>query len=565
MAEWLRTIVKKYLWFWLLLIILLAFFLRVYKVDSIPVSLYWDEAASTYNAYSIAQTGKDEFGTPFPLLFRSFEDYKAPGNIYLTAVSIKIFGLNEFSARASSVFFGTLTVFLTFLLVRDLFFYFRSKLKWSIKPEILGLISAFLLAISPWHIQFSRTGFEANIGVFFIVLGTWLFIKSLTKPLYLFISLFSFALSIYMYRSIHIFLPLFSLILFATFFKELRQFKKRIILGSILLFFLLVAPIVPWMLSDGGMARALQVSVVTNSNEEVFEAASKALEEGNTPLAKFFFNRRVVYVSEVLQNYLIHFSPFYLFLDGDSNLRHSSIDMGVMYLWELPFVLIGLFVIITRLPRRLGIFILLWILIAPIASSISVPNPHALRSLNMIPMPQLVVAMGMYWIYQVLQKKWRFLYMVILFICISIFFVRYLYLYYGVSASESSADWADGYKQLIEYVRPIEDKYEKIVISGHYWQPYIYVLFYSQYDPALYQSEGSKAKFGKYVFGGTAWDKEQMSTELGDVNLRKFAQGNYILVALSPEEYQTQKDTMVLLKKIYNHNGELVFIVGELQ
>ena len=84
------SFVQKYLWLWVSLIVLLAFVLRVYKVDSVPVSLYWDEAASTYNAYSIGQTGKDEFGTPFPLLFRSFEDYKAPGNIYITAGITKI-------------------------------------------------------------------------------------------------------------------------------------------------------------------------------------------------------------------------------------------------------------------------------------------------------------------------------------------------------------------------------------------------------------------------------------------------------------------------------------------
>lgn len=564
MTRSLRSLIGKYIYFWLVLVVLFAGLLRVYQVDSVPVSLYWDEVASTYNAYSIANTGKDEFGTSFPLLFRSFDDYKTPGNIYLTALSVSVFGLNEFSARASSVILGTLTVLVTFFLVRDLFLYFSSQLKWSIKPDILGLLTALLLAISPWHIQFSRTGFESNVAVFFIVLGVWLFIRSFTKQYYFFLSAISFACSVYMYRSVHIFLPLFFLILGGIFFKEVRLYPKKVLFGGLILFVLLVLPFVPWIFSEGGLARARQVSVVTNSSEQVFDSAEKALESGNTLISKVIFNRRVVYVTQTFQNYLKHYSPFFLFLEGDSNLRHSPIGMGVMYLWELPFVLIGLFVILTRLPRRLGIFIILWILIAPIPASVSVPNPHALRSLNMIPMPQLVVAMGLYWIYQVMQKKWRILYLVMLIVLMSVFFVRYIYLYYGITSRESSQDWADGYKKLVEVISEKEDSYEKVVISGYYWQPYIYFLFYKQYDPVLFQQSGSKAGFDKYVFGGTAWDKEQRSEELHDVDLREYSGANHILVALSPSEYESQKDSVILLDKIYNHNGDLIFIVGEM-
>ena len=70
----------------IIVILLIAAFLRFYKLDSYPVSISWDEAAIGYNAYSIAQTGKDEYGQKFPVLFRSFNDYKLPGYIYLDAL-----------------------------------------------------------------------------------------------------------------------------------------------------------------------------------------------------------------------------------------------------------------------------------------------------------------------------------------------------------------------------------------------------------------------------------------------------------------------------------------------
>ena len=107
--------------FFLFFILILGGFLRFYKIDQVPVSLYWDETASAYNAYSIALTGKDEYGTSFPLLFRSFDDYKAPGNIYLTSLAVRLFGLNEFSARFTSAFLGTVSILITYLLISEIF------------------------------------------------------------------------------------------------------------------------------------------------------------------------------------------------------------------------------------------------------------------------------------------------------------------------------------------------------------------------------------------------------------------------------------------------------------
>jgi len=58
----------------LVLIIALAFFLRFYKVTSIPPSLNWDETSIAYNAYSILKTGKDEnCRGRFMLLFQQLQ------------------------------------------------------------------------------------------------------------------------------------------------------------------------------------------------------------------------------------------------------------------------------------------------------------------------------------------------------------------------------------------------------------------------------------------------------------------------------------------------------------
>src|SRR3989344_4593815 len=141
----------------LLFIILLASVLRLYKLEAVPPSLYWDEASLGYNAYSILISARDEYGTFLPLTnFAAFGDYKPPGYIYAAVPSIAIFGLSDFAIRFPSAFFGVLTVLLTYFLTKKLF-----------ESEVIAQVATLFLAISPWHLQFSRGAFEANLGLFF--------------------------------------------------------------------------------------------------------------------------------------------------------------------------------------------------------------------------------------------------------------------------------------------------------------------------------------------------------------------------------------------------------------
>ena len=91
---------------WILgLTFILALFLRLWRISDFPPALSWDEAAIGYNAYSILETGKDEYGESYPILFKSFNDYKLPGYIYLTTISEKLFGLNTLP-RLTNTFGG---------------------------------------------------------------------------------------------------------------------------------------------------------------------------------------------------------------------------------------------------------------------------------------------------------------------------------------------------------------------------------------------------------------------------------------------------------------------------
>jgi len=536
---------------YLLLIIVFAGMLRFYEINKIPASLYWDEVSQGYNAYSISQTLKDEYGVFMPVLFKAFDDYKMPLNIYLIAVFVKAFGLNEFAVRFPSAFLGTLTVLITFFLTEELL----KKSKWQMLKKhenAIPLLSAFFLAISPWHIQFSRAGFEANISLFFITLGAYIFFKGLENYKFYILSIISFALACYGYRSVEIFLPVLLISFFIIWKKELLKLGKLKISIGILLFLLLTIPMLISLIGKGS-TRFNQTNITNKVDEIQLTDFQKGIN----------VNRKILYGKIFLQNYIAEFNPQFLFFSGDPNGRQSPRGMGLLYVWELPFLLIGLYVLLRQFPFPVKSSIIVWLLAAPLPAALSIPIPHALRSLNILPMPQVLTAIGVFYIFLLLNKNMQKIYAVVLVAIIVAFFVRYTNLYIYTNTKSNVADWADGYRQLTQYVFANEKSYDKVLITGHDWEPYIYFLFYSKYNPKAYQESGTSNGFGKYVFGGTSWDKDKNSQELGDVNPREYAgTDKKLLIALSPEEYRGQKDNINKLADIKNHAGKIVFIIG---
>src|SRR4030043_140946 len=230
------------------LVFLLALILRLVHLDKNPTFIS-DEASIGYNAYSILKTGKDEWGKVLPLSFKSFGEYKLPAQIYFSIPAIAIFGLNDFGVRITPVIYGTLTVMFLYFLAKKLF-----KNRW------IGLISAFLLAISPWHIQLTRASFESSFSVFWIVLGLWFFVKGFEKPRWWVLSIIPFIISIYTYNSARIFTPLLLPVIFIIYKKQILERKKEFLI-SLLLFIALLIPLLPFVLSGEANARYKLVSI----------------------------------------------------------------------------------------------------------------------------------------------------------------------------------------------------------------------------------------------------------------------------------------------------------------
>lgn len=537
---------KKFLF---LLIFIIALALRLFKFGSNPPSLYWDEASLGYNGYLIATSLHDEHGELLPLArFIAFGDYKPPGYIYATVPSIWLFGLNEFSVRLPSMIAGILMVVITYLLVKELF-----------RNEIMALLSSFLLAISPWAIQFSRAAFEANLAAFFNLTGVYLFLIGRKKRWYVIPSVIFFVLSFYTFNANRIIAPLFLSGLVLLYFKDIWNNKKYFLISAVLALILLI-PSLNYLRSRESRLRLQEVSIFNNL--EPIKLSNQRIElDANVWWAKIIHNRRILFLSDFLKHYFDNFSGRFLFTHGDVNPRLNPQEMGELYVWELPFLILGVYWLIKRKEKASPI-LFLWMLIVPIPAATARETPHALRMLSILPTYQIIIAYGLYqlvaWLKNSSLRRLVDRTIIILFstICflLSANIFYYLHNYYIHYPSDWSGEWQYGYKQMVTEVLNIEDNYNQIFVTDALGRPYIYFAFYGKYPYDDFQKE---RKASRDWFG--FWNVEALGKIQFSLNKLREAEGRILLVttpANLPGNFR-------LINTIKNLSGQDVFLIAD--
>lgn len=491
----------------LLFICILAFFLRLYQLGRIPISLEWDEVAIGYDAYSLLRTGKDQFGQFLPITFRSLDDYKPPIYEYITIPSIFLFGLNEFSVRLPTALFGVISVIATFLLGKAIFPHFNGLKNKSTK---ISLFASFLLAISPWHIQFSRAAFEVNLAVLITILAVVTFLKGLSNPKFFLLSALFFGMELFSYHSARIVAPLLLFSLFLIFNHHLPS-RKYILsfLGIFALFFLLFLPI---LFSKDAQIRFKATNIFNPGarylNEKdlelnYFNLRIKDQEAGYKEAGRIFHNQRLIYLDSdtlkiAFRNYLSNFDFDFLFVKGDAPLHHAP-GFGLLYLWELPFLIAGFIYIIFRGLNRYTLFIIFWMLFVPIPDAVTREAPHAVRSELFLPTFQIITTFGFFTISNIINKQSRWVsHPLILFSVLTLVINQgfYLHQYFIHTNLDISKEWMYGRKEAVELTEKLKHNYDKVIISQKMEQPLNFWLFYTKYPPQKYLSEGGTISGG---------------------------------------------------------------------
>jgi len=470
---------------YILIIVLLATAIRVIALDKFPAGLNADEAAIGYNAWSLLETGKDEHSASWPLVFRSFDDYKPPMYFYLVLPFVKLIGLNVWAVRLPSAILGIISVYLLYYLIRELL----------PKEKHLPILSALILALSPWHIHFSRGGWEVNAALFFILLSLIFFVKSYKKTGYLFFFGLSAVAALYTYHSARIILPLLVFGIFAINLRESLKFFQvknlKVTLAALFISLILIVPLASQLLSKEGQSRFSGVSVFADEGPLWQALELRRSHEKENILIKAIHNRYLSYGLRFTKNYLSHFSPRFLFVVGDEIARSKVPGVGQSLIILVPFFALGLFSLL-KLDSAGKKIILLWLLIAPLAAALTFQSPHALRSQNMVIPLSVITALGITSVYSIILRYRKILIyslVSIFFLLLSYDFGHYLHAYFLHYPKELPYAWQYGFDQIASFVKENYDKYDKIIISDRYDQPYILMAFFLEYPPQTLQKE----------------------------------------------------------------------------
>ena len=481
----------------LLLILILSAFLRLWKISEVPVSLFGDELDVGYQAYSILKTGRDYYGNFMPIHFHSLAEWRTPLYLYSAVPTVAIFGITPVGVRVPAVIFGVLGVFGIYLLVREILSYNSEP----VTKHPRALFAALLLAISPWHIQYSRAGFEVTMLLFFLLFGLYFFFRSLKEEKFLWVSVAFLILTPWIYSTAKLFTPLLFLFLFFMWRKEILSMKKSTLIKGVVVGLVVGIPIVFSTLFGGGTQRAGYISVFTDPTIEP-EVGTARLQDslmrggksfGVTPniFDRGFHNKLTFWAENISNNYLQAFSADFLFFRGDPNLRHSIKGMGQFYKLEFVALILGfLFFVSKNVDKKIRYFVVFWLLVGVLPSAITRDGGnHATRLILILPPLIFLMAYGLVETAKRLTNRGRVVFGVCYFFLLILSFIFYQHNYWIHNPWNSERWWHAGFKEAIQTIKAEEKNYDKVIISNVGEPAWIFFAGWYEYLPDRWQKE----------------------------------------------------------------------------
>lgn len=486
------------------IIFLLALVLRVYNLGSFPVGFHADEVRAGWNAYSITKTGMDDRGNRFALYYNTFGDYRPTGIFYATIPSVLVFRNSEFAVRLPSALFGALSVVALYFLVLELLRKTtqnvtrnnaKSYTAYSIRYT--PYIAALLLAISPWHINTSRSTSEAVISLFLVLTGIYFLLKFLNskeKRLMLFSGIL-LSLSYFFYHSARLLVPVFILVIVVYFWKNVSGEIKKTLIGLLIFLTFLTFLL---SLNPASRGRFSQVSIF-NDLDVQYELSKMPFEEGPNQVftARLFHNKILVYGRRFIKEYSRYFSPDFLISETARPARYATVGMGVLTYVEAGLLVVGF---IALAQRKFMLLPALLLFAAPFPAALTTedaPNLH--RALFMVPFVAIVGAYGFFWLLNI--KRWGILFSRGVALALLLNIIFYLHMYYVHDKVHAPLYRNVGAKELVLKINEIQNDYDKIIITNIPDDPYPWLAFFTKRDPGTFNKDAVTREKGVWTSG----------------------------------------------------------------
>lgn len=470
----------------LVLILFLASFLRLWQLGVVPFGMTHDELGYSYNAYSIAKTGKNVFGEKLPLLtWVAKGDAFLPTTMYLTVPFFFFLPFNATTARLPDALLGIADVFLIYILVLSVF-----------KNKQLALLSSFFLAISPWHLHFSRSGYDINFALFFYLLSVTLFVIEIKKGRPPYFSLMSILLGIFTYRGMSAMaFPLFlSLLLYAKLIKAKKHQITVFAAGGFVVFVIFLGVI----LKVGRENYAPESTSLLN-DPKIQQYVDNQSRDAKGPLflKRIFLNKPMYLLDRFRENYFETYSPGFLFLHTEGRQTYSIWSRGRIYFLDSVFILAG-FLYFARKGKKESVLFFLLLLIGGLPVALAGP-PISARSFFLSAIFPVFSATGVFFFYDLLRKgKAIFITGIIL---IYFFLLSsYLFDYYARYAYQGAEAWGKSFKDVSKLIDKNKTKYDKIIWEKVTFGDFIEYSLYSKTQPSDVQKVYKTGYNGTYSF-----------------------------------------------------------------
>ena len=453
---------------WILgIIFVLALFLRVWNLAQVPEAIDEDEMALGYYGYSLLVNQSDEYGNKFPLYFESAGDYKYGLYSYFAAIPVGILGLNPFSTRIMAALAGALSVIAIYFLALEV-----------LKKEKFALISAFVLAVAPTHIHFSRVAYNNVLGALFAITAIIYLIRWLSKGgrKNTVLTLAFYVLAILSYQAYRVYMPIVFIFLSLALYKRVDKNRRVKVL---LLAVLAVVVVALSLVSPKSRARSQDFSLLYNKPKLTEQFTEDNIAGTPLFLTRVFHNKIVSAGLGFFSRYTTYFDPQFLFSQTTSRTeRHSIPDMGLLYLIEAPLFLLGLLSLFLLLKKESRLIPLILLFAGPLAASLVIESRSTTRAIIIVYAYALIIALGIYSIANT-KKLGKYLFPLIL----VAYFFNFLYFSHQYLVHKKyHHPWNSdvGLKEMVEAVNNNYDNYSNIVMSGGHYIPY---LFYNKVHP----------------------------------------------------------------------------------
>lgn len=468
-------------------ILSLGFALRYYQLVNFPEGVHVDEASVGYNAYSVAKTGKDQYGNYFPAYFLSEKDYKLPVHIYITSLFVWLLGLSRFTVKLVPCLMGVGVVVLAY----HIYSLLTNSKRYS-------LLASFLTAVSPWLYVFSRgsTSLEVMTSIFFACLSFIFFLKYIKRNIarYLILWFLFNIISILTYRTASIFVCLFYplTIIYLKFVKQFtqKQFHLLLLMATI--------QVAVFLVYSSVISQRFSSVNVFNSNEFALFSKLPIVEDGaagrsvsNIFISRVFHNKLVNTLIFNQRQFWKQFDPGYLFFkgftfyrDGNDLLFANEINL---YFFEI-ILIIAAVAFASALIKRNKLLLLpfLWIIISHFPSGFAVDSQNTGRTALAVIGYAILISLGIKIFHEQLKGIAHKIFDILLILAYGYFISFGLHQFYFHDPVRMPWVRNYGIVDLVQYIENNKQHYKKVVFGKDIYTLYAYL---AKIDPVLLQKK----------------------------------------------------------------------------